>query len=383
MEIDLSDIVYNGFGNFKFYSIDSKNFIKNDLITIECGYIVQNYFDNEKYFNVYFYPNGNILKLSYRFFDIFFYDELISKINNIDLIILFLENFKKSFFSNTWYSDGYLFRLIGKTNLALNQMIHISNYFNLFNAIQIIRLSQEGYIPFSPQQFISSIPFRLSETSKSIINVEEICCLIITKNYTLNSLVEYFEISNEYIDTLYEIELNYFTKINYFDYTFYSQNWKMIIDKWKKVDYQAAEIQQFFDMKFREEENIKRYELGYNSVGSLFNETRLYNLVKSEFPNYTVISQFSPIWLKPQRFDIFIKELNIAIEYNGIQHYEAIDYFGGLDGLKNTQFLDKKKRQKSKTQNVKVIDIKYDMDMMSSLILIKEEIIKIEKILSR
>lgn len=383
MEIDLSDIVYNGLGNFKFYSMDSKNFIKNDLITIGCGNIVQNYFDNEMYFNVYFYPNGNTLNLSYRFFDILFYDELISKINNIDLIILFLENFKKSFFSNTWYADSYLFRLIGKTNLELNQMITISNYFNLFNAIQIIRLSQEGYIPFSPQQFISSIPFRLSETSKNIINVEEICNVITTKNNTLNSLTDYFEISNDYINTLNEIELNYFTKINYFDYTFYSQNWKMIIDKWKKVDYQAAEIQQFFDMKFREEENKKRYELGYNSVGSLFNETRLYNLVKSEFPNYTVISQFSPLWLKPQRFDIFIKELNIAIEYNGIQHYEAIDYFGGLDGLKNTQFLDKKKRQKSKTQNVKVIDIKYDMDMMSSLLLIKEETIKIEKILSR
>src|SRR5690606_19499340 len=68
-------------------------------------------------------------------------------------------------------------------------------------------------------------------------------------------------------------------------------------------------------------ENKIRSKKGFNIVGSLYNESLLYNLVQNAFPEYEVTTQYSPDWLERQRIDIFIKELNVAIEYNGKQHY--------------------------------------------------------------
>lgn len=85
-------------------------------------------------------------------------------------------------------------------------------------------------------------------------------------------------------------------------------------------------------------------------------------------------SQYSPNWIKPQRFDVFIKELNIAIEYNGIQHYQPIDYFGGSEGFINTQKRDSQKRRKCKKNNCYLIEIKYDLNVEDAIMYISDMI---------
>lgn len=95
-------------------------------------------------------------------------------------------------------------------------------------------------------------------------------------------------------------------------------------------------------------------------------EKHLLQLVMKEFPNYNIISQYAPKWLKGQRFDIFIEELNVAIEYNGIQHFKSIDFFGGDEGLAKTQFLDNQKREKSLKNGVKIFNIDYNQDFNDS-----------------
>ena len=52
------------------------------------------------------------------------------------------------------------------------------------------------------------------------------------------------------------------------------------------------------------------------------NEKSLFQMVKKKYKK--TLFQYSPEWLFPQSFDIFIPELNIAIEYQGIQHYSLI-----------------------------------------------------------
>src|SRR5699024_10491552 len=42
-------------------------------------------------------------------------------------------------------------------------------------------------------------------------------------------------------------------------------------------------------------------------------------------------------YLGRSRFDFFIPSLNIAIEYDGKQHFEAVDFWGGEETLKRTQ----------------------------------------------
>jgi len=56
-------------------------------------------------------------------------------------------------------------------------------------------------------------------------------------------------------------------------------------------------------------------------------------------------------------FDFYIPDINLCIEYNGIQHYKPINHFGGVQGLKNTKMRDNIKKEycKSNQINYKVI----------------------------
>ena len=69
-------------------------------------------------------------------------------------------------------------------------------------------------------------------------------------------------------------------------------------------------------------------------------------------------------------FDFYLPDLNILIEYDGIQHYEPIIHFGG-----NKKFLEIKKKDEIKNKyciynNIKLIRIKYDENCEDKLKLI-------------
>lgn len=60
------------------------------------------------------------------------------------------------------------------------------------------------------------------------------------------------------------------------------------------------------------------------------------------------------------RFDFYLQDLNICIEYNGIQHYKPIKYFGGIEkfNINKKRFLSKE--EYCHRHNIKLIIIKYD-----------------------
>ena len=58
-----------------------------------------------------------------------------------------------------------------------------------------------------------------------------------------------------------------------------------------------------------------------------------------------------------QHYDIYLHELDIAIEYHGEQHYTPIKWFGGDDKFELIKNLDKRKRMLSKQNGVTQIDI--------------------------
>ena len=71
-------------------------------------------------------------------------------------------------------------------------------------------------------------------------------------------------------------------------------------------------------------------------------------------------------------YDIFISGLNIAIEYQGKQHFEPVDFFGGEEGYKKTVERDKLKRKLSEENGIKLVYINYWEDV--TIDLIKEKI---------
>lgn len=62
------------------------------------------------------------------------------------------------------------------------------------------------------------------------------------------------------------------------------------------------------------------------------------------------------------RFDFYIPSINTIIEYNGLQHYEPIEHFGGVKSLKNTQRRDKIKRLYCIENGINYEIIRFDED---------------------
>ena len=71
--------------------------------------------------------------------------------------------------------------------------------------------------------------------------------------------------------------------------------------------------------------------------------------------------------IKELRFDFYIPKDNICIEYQGKQHYEPIDHFGGLDKFNELIKRDKIKKEYCENNNILLIIIKYDDDILDIL----------------
>jgi len=119
----------------------------------------------------------------------------------------------------------------------------------------------------------------------------------------------------------------------------------------------------------RKGENIVRDKLGIPRIGEGWvTEAMLINTVKYLFPALTVRHQASPEWLGRQRFDGFIPEHNIALEYNGQQHYQPVSIFGGEAGLVATQERDLRKLALAKENGVEVVIFRFDETLSEQLI---------------
>ena len=66
-------------------------------------------------------------------------------------------------------------------------------------------------------------------------------------------------------------------------------------------------------------------------------------------------------WLNFQSLDFYLPEYNIAIECQGLQHFEPIEYFGGEDKFNYIKELDNKKKKLCEKNGVKLFYFaKYD-----------------------
>jgi hypothetical protein len=64
-----------------------------------------------------------------------------------------------------------------------------------------------------------------------------------------------------------------------------------------------------------------------------------------------------------KRFDFYIPSINTIIEYNGIQHYESKDYFGGEKSFKSLVRNDKMKKQYCLDKGINYEIIRFDEDI--------------------
>ena len=89
-------------------------------------------------------------------------------------------------------------------------------------------------------------------------------------------------------------------------------------------------------------------------------ELSLFHAVRKQYPD--TLYQYRPEWLGRQSLDLYVPSLETAIEYQGIQHYRSVDFFGGEDALALRQELDQLKRQQCEQNHVRLIEWPYTLD---------------------
>ena len=89
-------------------------------------------------------------------------------------------------------------------------------------------------------------------------------------------------------------------------------------------------------------------------------ELSLFHAVRQQHPD--TLYQYRPEWLGRQSLDLYIPSLATAIEYQGVQHYRSVDFFGGEEALTLRQELDRQKKQRCEENDVRLIEWPYTMD---------------------
>ena len=93
-------------------------------------------------------------------------------------------------------------------------------------------------------------------------------------------------------------------------------------------------------------------------------ELSLFHAVRGRFPD--TLYQYRPDWLGRQSLDLYIPSIKTAIEYQGIQHYLPVEFFGGQDALSQRQDLDRAKKELCTANGVRLIEWPYSVDPTDS-----------------
>ena len=93
-------------------------------------------------------------------------------------------------------------------------------------------------------------------------------------------------------------------------------------------------------------------------------EKNLFQNLCAVFPDIELIQQARPSWLRRQHLDILFSDHNIAIEYQGRQHFEPVEFFGGQEALEDSQKRDARKGRLCKENGCHLIYVKKGYDFV-------------------
>lgn len=93
---------------------------------------------------------------------------------------------------------------------------------------------------------------------------------------------------------------------------------------------------------------------------NLKSQSILWTKIKAKFPGKFLLWEYSPDWLNNQRLDICDDYYKIAIEYDGIQHYQPVEYFGGKERFELQKKWDAEKEKLCKTNGFYLFRIAYN-----------------------
>lgn len=93
------------------------------------------------------------------------------------------------------------------------------------------------------------------------------------------------------------------------------------------------------------------------------NQYKLFEFLCNKFPNEEILYEVNKTtvpWIQSLRFDIYFPKYNIAVEYDGQQHFKPIEKFGGELKFEETKRLDALKDKLCEENNCYLFRIPYN-----------------------
>lgn len=107
--------------------------------------------------------------------------------------------------------------------------------------------------------------------------------------------------------------------------------------------------------------NCQQYSKGEDIIASVFDENGIIYIRQMRFDDCRD--------QKTLPYDFYVPEYNYLIEYNGMQHYKPVDYFGGWEAFKKVQRHDEIKIEYANNNNIDMLVISYtDFDNIKSIL---------------
>jgi hypothetical protein len=119
----------------------------------------------------------------------------------------------------------------------------------------------------------------------------------------------------------------------------------------------------------RAAENAVRKHFGFPAIGERWaSETMLLRIVESLVAPSKVVHHYRGKELEGLEIDIWIPEQRIGLEYQGEQHYQALEHWGGAEGLIRRQSNDKRKRDLCRGLGYKLVEFRFDEELTEAAV---------------
>ena len=129
---------------------------------------------------------------------------------------------------------------------------------------------------------------------------------------------------------------------------------------------EASQVRRAFTKKI---ENIVREEFCIRKVSEgWISETILYQIVRKVCSGHQVLFHHRPEWLNGLEIDIYMPDMKVAFEYQGIQHYRPIKGWGGEKGFEELKCRDARKVSTCRQLGIRLIKVDYTDPLTESYV---------------
>lgn len=128
--------------------------------------------------------------------------------------------------------------------------------------------------------------------------------------------------------------------------------------------YSSSETESRVKQLTKVAENDAREIVGFPKVGEgWISETALFRTLQKHFRQTIVVQHGQPAWLGRQHFDVWFPDWNIAVEFHGEQHFQAVKFFGGSEAFDKNRERDARKAALAVRHGVKLFVATKDYDV--------------------